>query len=197
MEDHYTMSYMISYGDDGLNGENQIYESIYHPKRASSSRPSKHFVNLPAKLGTLYSEVIKSKNEGSHLLCAVGLRSLIEGVCADKGIRGSNLEAKIEGMKSLLPENIVKNLHEFRFMGNDAVHELEAPNSLELSVALDVIEDILNYFYALDYKANLLGRIREAQRKATQAIPTTPSMSSPTERGDGKPAQDPLSELGG
>jgi hypothetical protein len=157
MQDYYTASYMTSYIEDG---DDQIYESIYHPKRASSSRPSKHFVNLPKKLETLYSEVVKSNNEELDLLCAAGLRSLLEGVCADKGIRGANLEEKIEGMKSLLPESIVKNLHEFRFMGNRAIHELEAPNNFELSTALDVIEDILNFFYALDYKASLLGKIR-------------------------------------
>jgi hypothetical protein len=171
MEDYYTASYMVSYT---AAGDNQIYESIYHPKRASSSRPKKHFVNLPEKLNTLYSEVVKSNNEELHLLCAVGLRSLLEGICADKGIRGNtNLEVKIERMKSFLPENIVTHLHQFRFMGNSAVHELEAPKSYELSVALDIIEDILNFFYALDYRASLLGKIRAAQREDAQAIPAT------------------------
>jgi hypothetical protein len=168
MEDYYTASYMVAYS---ANGDNQIYENIYHPKRASSTRPSKNFVNLPDKLNILYSEVVKSNNEGLHLLCAVGLRALLEGVCADKGIPGGNLEEKIEGMKALLPESIVTNLHEFRFMGNRAVHELEAPKSFELSIALDVIEDILNFFYALDYKASLLGKIRTAQRQRAPAIP--------------------------
>jgi hypothetical protein len=179
MEDYYTTSYMIAYGGDVTDGENQIYESIYHPKRASSSRPSKHFVKLPAELNTLYSEVIKSKNEGLHLLCAAGLRSLLEGVCANKGIRGSNLEKKIDGMKGSLPESIVTNLHEFRFMGNRAVHELEAPKGFELGLALDVIEDILNFFYALDYKASLLAKVRAAQREPAQAIPAPPTVATP------------------
>jgi hypothetical protein len=177
MEHRYTASYMVSYTADG---ENQIYENIYHPKRESSSRPIKHFVNLPEKLNTLYSEVVKSNNEELHLLCAVGLRSLLEGVCADKGIEGTNLEKKIEEMKSFLPESIVKNLHEFRFMGNRAVHELEAPNNFELSTALDVIEDILNFFYALDYKASLLGKIRAARREGAQGNPAT--AAAPTKR---------------
>jgi hypothetical protein len=195
MEDHYTATYMVSYRGDQPNGDNQVYESIYHPKRTSSSRPSKHFVNLPEKLNTLYSEVVKSNNEELHLLCAAGLRSLLEGVCAGKGIRGANLEEKIEGMKSLLPESIVKNLHEFRFMGNSAVHELEAPNSFELSTALDVIEDILNFFYALDYKASLLGKIRAARREGAQAIPGT--VAAPAERTVALPAEGPSTKRNG
>jgi len=171
MEHYYTAEYMVSDDDD------ELHESIYHPKRAVSSRPIKLFVNLPDKLNVLYSEVIKSNNDGSHLLCATGLRSLLEGVCASQGITGANLEGKIDGMKALLPESIVRNLHEFRFMGNKAVHELEAPTGFELNVALDVIEDILNFFYALDYKASLLARIRAAQGEASQ--PTSPATVAP------------------
>jgi hypothetical protein len=95
----------------------------------------------------------------------------LEGVCSDKGIPGANLEKKIDGMKTLLPENIVKNLHEFRFIGNKAVHELEAPASHELSAALDVIEDILNFLYALDYKASLLARLRAKAPKGDVPVP--------------------------
>ena len=71
-------------------------------------------------------------------------------------------------MKALLPENIVRNLHGFRFMGNRAAHELEAPFSGELQVAIDLIEDILNYLYDLDYKARLFGGLSAAQRKNPQ-----------------------------
>jgi len=66
-------------------------------------------------------------------------------------------------MKALLPESIVKNLHGFRFIGNRAVHELEAPDASELALALEVIEDILNFLYSLDYKASLLGKLKAAQ----------------------------------
>jgi hypothetical protein len=104
-----------------------------------------------------------------------------------KGSSAGNLEMKIEGMKSLSPERIVKNLHEFRLMGNRAVHELEAPRSSELGLALDVIEDILNFVYALDYKASLLARIRAAQGVDTQAVPVSSATSA--EGVPPKPAQ--------
>ena len=173
MEDHYTADYMMD------NEGDNVFESLYFPKRGYSVRPSKHFVQLPQKLQHLYSEVLSSFNENLHLLCAAGLRSLVEGVCAQKGIKAPNLESKIEGMKSLLPESIVKNLHEFRFIGNKAVHELEAPKSHELSLAIDVIEDILNFLYALDYKASLLAKLRAAQGEVTAS--TSSAKQTPTE----------------
>jgi len=181
MEDHYTADYMMD-----NEGEN-VFESLYFPKRGYSVRSSKHFAQLPTKLQQLYREVMSSFNEDLHLLCAVGLRSLVEGVCAQKGIPGGSLEARVEGMKSLLPENIVKHLHEFRFMGNKAVHELEAPKTYELTVAIDVIEDILNFLYALDYKASMLGKLRASQRETEPAA--TASASRQLQPGRSQPAE--------
>jgi hypothetical protein len=105
-------------------------------------RPAKYFIQLPSKLTTLYKEIITSHNEKLNLLCAAGLRALVEGVCADKNIAGRNLEEKIDGMEKLLPKSIVTNLHNSRFIGNRAVHELEPPSDFEVTLALNVIEDI-------------------------------------------------------
>lgn len=187
LEDRYTAEYLAEWVD-GQEAPKQIYESVYHPKRASSSRRQKHFFKFPAKLEALYSEIIRAMNDNLHLLCAAGLRSLLEGVCAEKGIKGANLEKKIEGLKSLLPESIVKNLHEFRFIGNKAVHELEAPKHYELRIALDVIEDILNFLYALDYNASLLGKMR-ANRTDRAKEASTDSATTLTERGPSKPSE--------
>ena len=68
-------------------------------------------------------------------------------------------------MTAVLPSNIVENLHGFRFIGNDAVHELESPTEFALTLALDVIEDILNFLYALDYKADLLEKLKGKQTR--------------------------------
>ncbi len=139
-------------------------ESLFCPRRTEYERMQERFITLPKKLADLYAEVISAHNSDLNVLCAVGLRGLIEGVCADKKIQGRNLDERVEAMKLLLPENIVKNLHGFRFMGNRAAHELEAPVSGELQVAIDLIEDILNYFYDLDYKARLFGGLNAAQK---------------------------------
>ena len=165
MEDHYSADYMVHSGICDADEDGYHYETVFHPRPSASSRAEKHFVKLPAKLTTIYHEVICAKNEGLGILCATGLRSLLEGVCSDKGIGGYDLKAKIDNMKALLPENLVKNLHAFRFAGNEAVHELEAPPEYELGMALDVIEDVLNFLYSLDYKANNLAQLQAARRE--------------------------------
>jgi hypothetical protein len=172
MEDYYTTDYMFS--QDGDGEFSQEYASTYHPKPAVGFRADKQFHKLPPKLKTLYDEVIRAHNDKLDLLCSVGLRGLLEGICADKNISGSDLETKIDRMTTVLPADIVKNLHSFRFIGNDAVHRLEAPNEFELGLALDVIEDILNFLYALDYKVSLLEKLKgkQARVKAKVGTPT-------------------------
>jgi hypothetical protein len=143
----------------------QDYNSLYFPEARKDYRSMKLFHVLPKKLLALYREVIQAHNHKMRILCGAGLRGLIEGICADKKIAGRNLERKIDNLTTLLPANIVRNLHGLRFIGNDAVHELEAPNDRTLQVALDVVEDILNFLYALDYKASMLDKLKGKQTR--------------------------------
>jgi hypothetical protein len=142
----------VSYPGDSLN---QRQESFFHPKREKSSLPFKIFERLDPKLNRIYQEVIASFNHDVTFLCAVGLRALLEGICVDKGIEARNLRDSIDGLKAHLPSNIVESLHRFRFIGNQAVHELQAPSDSELRGAIDVMEDLLNFLYELDYKVQI------------------------------------------
>ena len=60
-------------------------------------------------------------------------------------------------------------------MGNDALHELTAPKRAEVELAIGVIEDLLNFFYELDYKAS---RLRE-MRRIKKAKPTRTEGAAP------------------
>lgn len=155
MEDYYSAAY---FDDDHK-------ESIFHPKRTEHSRRPKYFSHLPEKLTKLYGEVINANDLNLAVLCAIGLRALLEGICADKKIAGRDLAEKIDAMISVVPGNIVKTLHGFRFMGNNAAHELESPQEFELRFAIDLMEDILNFLYDLDYKAQMFARVPAAQKK--------------------------------
>lgn len=142
-------------GNQDHQGE-QLYISEYHPRRNAQDLSLKRFRQLPEALGDLYLETIQAFNSGLYLLCAGGLRALLEGICQDKEIKGQNLEKKIDGLDSMLPTNIVQHLHGFRFMGNEALHNLAAPEPDEVRIAIEVMEDLLNFIYELDYKASRL-----------------------------------------
>jgi hypothetical protein len=60
----------------------------------------------------------------------------------------------------------VANLANFQFLGNQALHELKEPDKQDLALAIEVVEDILNVVYELDYKsARLFKTLAEAQTK--------------------------------
>jgi hypothetical protein len=151
LEEAYTHTGMLD-----PRARHQVWKSTFHPRRKRRSRPFKRFYRLDDKLTSIYREVIESFNTELGILCAVGLRALLEGICADKEVKGSNLYEKIEGLKAHLPSNIVQSLHSFRFMGNEAAHELQAPYRTDLQLAIEVMEDLLNFLYELNYKAQRL-----------------------------------------
>jgi hypothetical protein len=151
---------------------NQIWESEVDPKRMVADRSSKHFRQLNPKLTAIYREVVVSLNAGLKVTCAMGLRALLEGICVDKGVTDEDawgFEAKLEKLKDrkLLPSHIVDCFHSFKFIGDSAAHRLEAPSKEELELAIDVIEDLLNFLYELEYSLAAKAK-RLAEKRSTE-----------------------------
>lgn len=135
----------------------------YLPERTLLHVRAKEFKQLPKKLTSVYLETLRAYNNDLPILCAIGIRALLEGICADKSIAGTSLETRVGNMVSILPESIVSNLHSIRFIGNEAAHELASPATADLRVAIEICEDLLNYLYELDYKAHHLSISRKSQ----------------------------------
>ncbi len=150
LEEFYTNDAMYGY-----NGESG-FDVSYYPERTTLHVEGKRFKQLPKKLEAICREVLHAYNYQLGVLCSIGIRALLEGICADRGITARNLEDRINGLASIIPQNIVSNLHSIRFIGNVAAHELSAPDRSELRLAIEICEDLLNYLYELDYKARLL-----------------------------------------
>lgn len=155
----------------------------YYPERTVNKLFLETYSKLKPKLAAIYEEALVCYNGNAPILCAAGLRALLEGVCQDKRIKGRNLKAKIDGLQKILPnKNIIRNLHQFRFMGNDAAHELDPPKGTELALAIGIIQDLLNFVYELDYKASQLREMRRnraAKRKKQQKGVQLSSLLSP------------------
>jgi hypothetical protein len=132
------------------------HEARYFPTRSKDLGEQiepKHFMKLDSELSRLYKEVVTCFNRDCLLLCTIGLRALIERVCADKGLEGK-LKPKIDGLIKFVPNvNIIQALHDFRFAGNEAAHRLDALNTDDARLAIEIMEDLLNFLYELDYKA--------------------------------------------
>jgi len=169
---------------DSMSGAPFISESLY-PKRNKDSLKVKEFLNAPRNLRRIYREIIDSFNNEIYTLCAAGLRSIIEGICSEEGIkdgpvevpekgggiktvRKRNLQGKISGLleRGALSRTNADILHEHRFLGNEAVHELAQPSQEELKLAIQIVEHTLETIFEIPPKAKEL-KDRKSKRKET------------------------------
>lgn len=181
--DSYSFRHKSWFSEDQYQtGPYEYYDGInerFYPKRGKNVIVAKEFFNVPRNLRTIYMEVINCYNNDSPILCAAGLRASIEGLCEENNIadgpvqivnedgskqivRKSNLEGKISGLaeKGILTKMASDILHEHRFIGNQAVHELSKPSDAGLRTAIEIVEHLLESVYEIPEKAELLRRAR-------------------------------------
>jgi hypothetical protein len=122
-----------------------------YPRGATERKPMDDEHELPAKVQLIYNEIIGSMNAQLPVLSGIGLRALIESICKDQKIDGSNLKELIDGLatKGVLSKAQADILHTHRFLGNAAAHEITSANPRELVAALAIAENILRTIYVL------------------------------------------------
>lgn len=157
-----TMQWAISNDTDILPYDKDPHELImtsFYPERKSikDKVTAKHYKSLSKNLYDIYKEVIAAYNNKQNILRSMGIRALVEGICVQQGISGKeaiNLQKKIDllGTRNIVPGHIANELHTFRFMGNEAAHELSASTTEELQIAIKVVEDLLNFLYEVRYE---------------------------------------------
>ena|SRR6266403_1790607 len=67
--------------------------------------------------------------------------------------------------RNLLTSAQVELLHEERYIGNAALHELETPSPQDIEDGLGIVEGLINTIYILPSKAKRLKERREAKKK--------------------------------
>lgn len=151
------------------NGEPEELIKVY-PQDAAAERATKFTLGdeLPEKVYDIYKETISAFNAGAFTLCGAGLRAIVEALCIEQGVKGRNLDEKIKELvtKKLLAEPQAELLHEERYLGNTAVHELEAPSKGELEDGLQIIEGLLHTLYILPTHAKRMKKKREQKAAA-------------------------------
>ena len=145
-------NYFSEYDDIDSNG---TWEERYP---ALKRKKKKDFKYLPSTLTQIYDEVIIAYNNDNFILCAAGIRAILEGICKDKDITDGNLEDKIKSMRGqgFVTQQYESILHKLRFLGNEALHELQKPTQEEIDAALDIIEHIIESLYEILGKADII-----------------------------------------
>lgn len=147
--------------------DGQLEEELY-PERGNKKRARRHFFKLPKEVNSLYNETLVAHDRELKLLSTVGLRALIEAIVANKipeSEYGNNLESKIGSLSTRFPANVIDVLHEFRVMGNKAIHAQVAPEKLDVHRALYVVEGIMEYFYGIEDHAESFRRFKKSDEQ--------------------------------
>ena len=123
---------------DPYSGEVTIHWDTYPVSKGQ--RPSiDDSDELPNKVNIIYREVIASINSNLHILSAIGLRTLIEAICKDRGVEGKNLEVLIDALarNGILSTDQAKILN--RKLGTDHGFSCRARSATMTTVQENVV----------------------------------------------------------
>ena len=130
----------------------KIEESVkLYPDRMGGRGPIENFDEFPTRTKRIYLETLKALNNQTPILAAIGLRALIESICLEQNTKSKNLAKGIDELADmgLLSKRQADFLHNHRFMGNAAAHEIVSPKPEHLVAALDIAETLLKTIYIL------------------------------------------------
>ena len=143
--------------DTDPDGRPSDQEKVFpNPERRS---PIVDLWTLPKSIRDLYTETLICLEANAKTLACAGLRSVVEAICLNQGCTKPNLKSKIDELvsKGVLLKRDADYLHQHRFLGNEAVHELQAPPTKEFQIALKILEHLLESVYiVLDMAADLV-----------------------------------------
>lgn len=139
---------------------------LVYPKRNTVFSGIEGSHNLPPNVKIIYKETIEALNNDLFVLAAMGIRTIVETVCEDNKASGKDLNQKIDGLVSigLVTSKGSEILHNLRFMGNEAAHNVKTHDSKELSAALKVIDHLLIEVYIIPKLARDLPQKRTNQK---------------------------------
>lgn len=183
------VAFVKQYGDEDTweyVGEERVWVDIFtvypeEPKEEISKGiwweghklEVKTFNYAPITLINLYEQIIESYNNKHFILCTSGLRTLIEGICSQQGIKKGfiydeeknklpNKDGVIAKSESLggrifgLYENDyitflqAQILQKVKVIGNSAIHDIVVPKAVTIKEIIRILERIMDDVYELE-----------------------------------------------
>jgi len=153
-----TTSFLKIYGDTDMieNDEegkpDYYFDKQVYPLFLEKGEELKYEYYLPESISGIYLETISAFKSKSLILTAGGLRAIIEALCNHLKIKKDNLQTRIDLLhgKGHLTLSESKRLHSIRFLGNDALHEMEKPKKEHLYLLLEIINHLLSNLFIND-----------------------------------------------
>jgi hypothetical protein len=160
-----TISFLEIYGDTNMVGTNEKGETDYFFNKTIYPYYSENVDELecshyiPSPIIEIYNETLSAYKSNCYILAAGGLRAIIEAICNHLKIKKGNLAERIDLLhdKGYLTIGESKRLHSIRFLGNDALHEIENPKKESLIILFEIVNHLLDNLFISDKK--IKGRV--------------------------------------
>ncbi|WP_250517747.1 DUF4145 domain-containing protein [Caballeronia sp. INDeC2] len=124
-------------------------EMIY-PERSVARTMLRESDELPEDVMQIYEEAHKALGAGLNILAALGIRAVVEAVCAEKELSGKLIQ-QIDALRDHghVTRDGADILHRVRRMGNSAAHERTAHTEAQLIAGFEVLEHMLKGLYVI------------------------------------------------
>lgn len=150
--------------EDGEGGLRHGVSLDVYPSVVKNHRGLHYTYFLPPLIRTIYLQSVTALSQNANILGSIGLRGCIEAVCNHLDISGSNLQKRIDQLFKAghVSNGDKKRLHAIRFLGNDAAHEIKQPKPVDIRIALEIVEHLLNTVFILEKRAEGLETLAES-----------------------------------
>lgn len=141
---------MITHDEDGA--PDYYFDNNIYPPYLEKGRELEFSYHIPLSIREIYLETIAALKNQSYILTAGGLRAIIEALCNHLKIKKDILSKRIDLLhkEGHLTLSESKRLHSIRFLGNDALHEIEKPKKEQLYLLLSIINHLLSNLFIND-----------------------------------------------
>jgi hypothetical protein len=155
-----------------MNEDGPDYNDTYYPPRVSRRMPE-WFSRLPSDIKAVMSEVYVALHAGSRYLATVGARTVIDLLIVDKIGDGGTFTQKVQKLEDgghiTHPEaELIEAVIE---AGNASAHRGYAPDARSLNHVMNILESILDKFYAAEERQERLADQAAALRKKVPPRP--------------------------
>lgn len=126
--------------------------TAYLPNHKLGLSPVRAHEHLPETVKSLYSEAFAAAEAGHSVLAVLGLRTIIQRVCRERGAKEEPLARQIDFLREqgLLSIQQASFLHGIRLMGNEAAHEaIEPITDDRVLQCFTIINHVLTGMYVL------------------------------------------------
>jgi hypothetical protein len=126
-----------------------------YPSRIAGRPEMQSLGEVPYGISRIYRETHQALCNNQSILAGIGIRAIVEAVCKERDAIGKDLQKKIDDLatKKVITDDAATILHNIRFMGNEAAHEVTAHTVEELTTAFSVIEYLLQGVYVMPKQA--------------------------------------------